>query len=79
MDNVHRLRNRIADDPALRKELVLAPDRAARDAILAREGLPFTDQEFEEACRAMLVKCQTAEEAEDLAEFRHWWELVRRS
>jgi hypothetical protein len=32
--------------------------------------------EFDEACNHRLTQCQQAEEAEQLREFRMWWDLL---
>lgn len=77
MANVQKLFQRIATDTDLRKEFYRASGREGREAILQRENLSFTDAEFDEGIRAMHVKCQSQEAADQLMDFRMWWEQLR--
>lgn len=77
--NVRRFAKRVIEEPEFRKRMTIAEDQAAREAILAAEGLDFTDAEFEDEFGAMHAGCQTQLDADHLQEFRLWWELVRNS
>jgi hypothetical protein len=77
MTNVRRLARRISTDAGFRRALARAADQEARLALLAEADLSFTDAEFEDGVRAMLVECQTEEAAEEVREFRLWWDLLR--
>ncbi len=79
LDNVRKLYRRLAADPALRDRLYAADGPAGRDAVLAEEGLSFTDAEFDEMVNVLHVQCQTREEAERFFEFRNWWDFLRRT
>ena len=46
-------------------------------AILEREQLVFTYSEFDEAYHNLLTQCQEEEQAEQLKEFKMWWDLIR--
>jgi hypothetical protein len=46
-------------------------------AILEREKLVFTYSEFDEAYHNLLTQCQEEEQAEQLKDFKMWWDLIR--
>ncbi len=46
-------------------------------AILESEHLVFTYSEFDDAYHNLLVQCQEEEQAEQLKEFKMWWDLIR--
>lgn len=63
-------------DSKLRKRLYAASSIAMCDAILAEENLIFSPNEFEEAFHNRLTLCQQAEEADQLNEFKMWWQML---
>lgn len=65
-------------DGALRGRLNAATSCKERDDLLAAEQMVFSDHDFDEACRHRLTQCQEAEEAEQLKEFKMWWDLLSR-
>lgn len=77
--NAQRFVRRMMTDAGLRKRLNSAQNHDARQTILREEELPFTEHEFDEGFRNMLVNCQTYERAEELHQIRMWWELLRKS
>lgn len=77
--NAQRFVRRMMTDTDLRKRLNKASDHESRQVILREEELAFTEHEFDEGFRNMLVNCQTYERAEDLQQIRMWWELLRKS
>ena len=64
-------------DKALRKALNAAPDVDARQAVLAEHDLTFTDDEFGEGFRSLLVQCQTEDAADELRQIKLWWEMLQ--
>ncbi|MBN2718247.1 MAG: hypothetical protein JXX14_20550 [Deltaproteobacteria bacterium] len=44
--------------------------------VLSERDLSFSAFDFEEAYNNRLVNCQFAEQAEQLKEFREWWEML---
>ncbi|NTW48820.1 MAG: Nif11 family protein [Chlorobiales bacterium] len=77
--NAQRFVRRMMTDADMRKRLNKAQDHNARQTILLEEELPFSEAEFDEGFRNMLVNCQTYENAEELHQIRMWWELLRKS
>lgn len=69
---------RVMEDDDLRDRLNMAADESARIEALADEGLRFSLDEFEEAWRNELTKCQTEEKADQLADLNQWWQLLSR-
>lgn len=47
--------------------------------ILRSENIPFNADEFDEAFHHHLTLCQSAEDADQLKEFRVWWALLSQS
>ena len=66
------------EDSALRKRLNTTDSLKARDDTLSAEGLTFSDNEFDEAFHHRLTLCQEEEEADQLKEFKMWWDLLAR-
>lgn len=64
------------NDSDLRDRLNTAPSLEARDQILSDEHLQFTHHEFEDAYRNLLIQCAAAEAADQLKEFKNWWEIL---
>ena len=69
--------NRAMQEPLLRDRLNDATDLTALHAVLRNEGLTFTPFEFEDAVNSQLVKCTDWDSADQLKEFRQWWELLQ--
>lgn len=64
------------NDELLRKQLNTTYGSGGIEKMLAKEGLIFSFNEFDEAFHQRLVLCQEASEAEQLKEFRLWWTLL---
>lgn len=67
------------NDSELRVRLATAHSIRVRDEELSDEGLRFSQHEFEEAFRNLLTLCQEAEAADQLNEFKIWWEFLTHS
>lgn len=63
-------------DRELRGRLSSAESIWSRDQILSNERLQFSQHQFEEAYYNQLTLCREAEEADQLKEFKMWWELL---
>ncbi len=63
-------------DSQLRKHLNSASSSAELYNVLADERLTFSLQDFDQAFHLCLVKCQEEEDAEELKEFKMWWNLL---
>jgi hypothetical protein len=63
-------------DKNLRKELNRASSVSEVYQILAREHFAFSFQDFDQAHYLQLVKCQEIEQAQQLKEFKLWWDLL---
>ena len=64
------------NDSSLRGRLNAATSCKERDDILAGENLLFSTHDFDEAFNHRLTQCQEKEEADQLKEFRMWWDLL---
>ena len=64
------------DDNALRSRLNAAGSSSEMDSILAEEKLLFSANDFDEAFHYQLTMCREEEEADQLREFRMWWDLL---
>lgn len=64
-------------DTDLRNRLNSSAVPADMLAILEREHLVFTYPEFDEAYNNFLTQCQEEEQADQLKEFKMWWDLVQ--
>jgi hypothetical protein len=65
-------------DCGLRERLNAAVSTAELDNVLTEEKILFSAPEFEEAFRHRLTQCQEIEEADQLKEFKQWWDLLVR-
>lgn len=63
-------------EPSLRKRLNTSSTPSDLTAVLKEETLVFSETEFDEAFHSRLVKCQEKETADQLHEFRLWWEII---
>lgn len=63
-------------DPALRARLNGASRPGDIQTILTEEKIPFSAHDFDEAYNHQLTLCQEEEEADQLKEFRMWWDLL---
>lgn len=64
------------EDKELRMLLNAASSPLELNQILDRNNLTFSSQEFSEAFNNRLTKCQIEEDAEQIKEFKMWWDLV---
>ena len=76
--NALKFIDRGRDDKALRDRLNGAADMAACENLLSQEGLMFTAHDFDEAFHHRLTLCQEEDEADQIREFRMWWEMLCR-
>jgi hypothetical protein len=60
----------------LRDRLNAAASVAERDEVLVQEKFAFSDHDFDEAFHNRLTLCQAQEEADQLREFKMWWDLL---
>jgi hypothetical protein len=44
--------------------------------VLAEESLTFSPHDFDEAFHHRLTQCQEEEEADQIKEFKMWWDLL---
>ena len=63
-------------DSALRKRLNAAGSPDELSEILAAEKLNFSEHDFDEAYHHQLTQCQEEEQADQLREFKMWWDLL---
>jgi hypothetical protein len=63
-------------DKELRYKLNAATDPQACLKVLEEEDLAFSDHDFDEAFHHRLTKCQQEEEADQIREFKTWWEML---
>lgn len=63
-------------DSTLREDLNASSNQTALLAVLKREDLVFSAHEFDEAFHNLLVQCQEKEQADQLNEFKTWWNLT---
>ena len=63
-------------ESTLRDEVNRASTAAALSALMEREGLVFSDHDFDEAFHNLLVQCQERQQADQLREFKMWWDLT---
>jgi hypothetical protein len=63
-------------DTDLRKRLNAAVTAAECDRLLGEEKLVFSAHDFDEAFHHRLTRCQEAEEANQIKEFKMWWDLL---
>jgi len=66
------LLNAIDDNKTLRKQMYGCESNDALMEFLKKEGYTFTVDEFEESVRALHVKCQTLEAAQELLHKADW-------
>lgn len=65
-------------DKGLRKKLNESKTSEELLSVLEKEKFVFTPSEFDEAFYMRLVKCQEAEQAEQLKELQAWWVMLNR-
>lgn len=63
-------------DAGLRRRLNAAATAAECEGALADEDLRFTPHDFDEAFHHRLTQCQGEEEADQIREFKMWWDLL---
>lgn len=63
-------------DTSLRRRLNASKSRKEIEDILAQEKLSFSAHDFDEAYHHSLTLCQEQEEADELKEFKLWWDLL---
>ena len=67
------------EDSDLRGRLNAATSLPEIDQVLAEENLLFSAHDFDEAFHHQLTLCQAMEAAEQLKEFKLWWDLLFRT
>ena len=63
-------------DSTLREDLNASSNQTALLAVLERENILFSAHEFDEAFHNLLVQCQEKDQADQLNEFKMWWNLT---
>ena len=63
-------------DKALRDAINAASSNEELESILKERKIPFSYAEFDEAYHNMLTECQFEEQADQLKEFKMWWDLT---
>ena len=66
-------------DTDLRKRLNAASTEDECEKVLLKERLTFSPHDFDEAFHHRLTQCQEAEEADQVKEFKMWWDLLSQS
>lgn len=64
------------EDRSLRSRLNAAASADELSEILTAENLYFSAHDFDEAYHHRLTQCQEEEEADQLREFKMWWDLI---
>ena len=67
------------EDSDLRGRLNAATSLLEIDQVLAEEDLLFSAYDFDEAFHHQLTQCQEMEAAEQMKEFKLWWDLLFRT
>ena len=62
--------------PDLRNALYHCNTVKEWDEALKSAGIPFQEEEFEEAVNMLHVRCQTVDEADDLLQRVHWVRMM---
>ncbi len=76
MIDAQRFLRSIPTDEYLRGQLNIAATRKEIVSVLKEACLDFSPFEMDEAYRALLVKCQTMDQAMRLKEVKNWWDLL---
>jgi hypothetical protein len=63
-------------DHTLRRRIYGVSNATELQYVLESENLVFTYPEFDEAFHSRLVQCQFEEDAEQLKEFKQWWDMM---
>ena len=66
-------------DSVLRNILNSASSLTELRSLLGDEKLTFSIHDFDEAFHNRLTKCREEEEADQIKEFKMWWDLLNRS
>jgi len=74
--NAQRFIKRGLADSKLRKRLNGASDMSELQRVLEDENLSFSQNQFDEAFHHILTECKTREAAEQVKEFKIWWDLL---
>ena len=64
------------EEDTLRARLNAASSPHELETILSEENLVFSAHDFDEAYHHRLTECQEEEQADQLKEFKMWWELL---
>ena len=67
------------EDGELRSRINGAKTLSELNRVLDGEGLSFSPHEFDEAYHNRLFQCQFEEDANQIKEFKMWWDLVSQS
>ena len=66
-------------DSALRYRLNSATDPSELENVLSAEKLTFSTHDLDEAFNHRLTQCQEEDEANQINEFKSWWNLLTQS
>ncbi len=76
LNNAQKFINEARNNSDLRTKLNTAPDNTTREEILHELNMVFNYAEFEDAYNNMLGNCQFEEQADDLKNFKLWWDFL---
>lgn len=74
--NALKFIDRGLNDKALRNRLNRAADVAECENLLSEESLMFSAHDFDEAFYHRLTLCREEDEANQVKEFRMWWDML---
>ena len=63
-------------DSVLRGQVNAASNMTELLAILGKEDFLFSASDFDEAYHNLLTQCQVKEQADQLREFKMWWDMT---
>jgi hypothetical protein len=63
-------------ESALRARLNASTNATEIFTVLEEENLAFSTHDFDEAFHHLLTQCQEREQADQLREFKMWWDLT---
>lgn len=67
------------EDNDLRSRINAAGTLSELNGVLDAEGLLFSPHDFDEAYHNRLFQCQFEDDADQIKEFKMWWDLVSQS
>ena len=68
--------NRGLEDSNIREQLNSTSSSEEMNQVLKKENFSFTREDFDTAFYQKLTECQETEDADQVKEFRMWWDLL---